>query len=286
MVAPGLVLTAAHCIFDFNNQSFFGDSLLVAPAYDNGIIQTSLPSSLVDKVYIFKRYYDKKNFDDIALLQLQQPIGQQIGWTGIAFSSDTSYFTGKVFHKFSYPGEKNPFDTTKHYNGDTLYYNYGYVDKLYPSWSLGVLSPSANGIPGQSGSAFLYTDNFEYYSFGVFSFSGNYRHFQITKNVFYQFKNIIDNYLVSSQEIFSQPNTIRIYPNPFTTQTILQTDNFLKNASLTVYNSSGQTVKQVNNLVGQTIFFHRDNLPSGLYFVRLTQDGKTFSADKFLIVDE
>ncbi len=78
---------------------------------------------------------------------------------------------------------------------------------------------------------------------------------------------------------------IRTSPNPFSAQTTFQANKFLKNASLTVYNLYGQTIKQMDNLSGQAIIFKRDNLPSGLYFVRLTQDGKTFSADKFVIVD-
>jgi hypothetical protein len=66
---------------------------------------------------------------------------------------------------------------------------------------------------------------------------------------------------------------MNIFPNPLSIQTTLHTDNRFINASLTVYNSVGQTVKCVDNLAGQTIIFHRDNLPSGLYFVRLMQDG-------------
>jgi len=80
-------------------------------------------------------------------------------------------------------------------------------------------------------------------------------------------------------------NFVNIYPNPFSSQTTLQTDNLFKNATLTVYNSYGQTVKQIKNISGQTITLFRDNIPSGLYFLRLTQDNKTFSADKLIITD-
>jgi len=83
----------------------------------------------------------------------------------------------------------------------------------------------------------------------------------------------------------AEGNQIFISPNPFPTQTTLQTDNYFKNVSLTVYNLFGQTVKQMNNLTGQTIIFHRDNLPSGLYFIRITQDNKIISADKLVIAD-
>jgi len=78
---------------------------------------------------------------------------------------------------------------------------------------------------------------------------------------------------------------INLYPNPFFSHTILQTDNILQNATLTVYNSFGQQVKQMVNISGQTVTLFRDNLPSGLYFVRLTQTSKVITADKLIITD-
>jgi len=80
-------------------------------------------------------------------------------------------------------------------------------------------------------------------------------------------------------------NNSSIFPNPFSKQTTLQTDILLKNATLTVDNCFGQTVKQINNISGQTVTLHRDNLPSGLYFIRLTQDNKVITADKLVITD-
>jgi len=73
------------------------------------------------------------------------------------------------------------------------------------------------------------------------------------------------------------------FPNPFSAQTTLQTDNLLHNATLTIYNSFGQTVKQIKNISGPTVTLFRDNLPSGLYFIRLTQDNKIITTDKLVI---
>lgn len=78
---------------------------------------------------------------------------------------------------------------------------------------------------------------------------------------------------------------ITIYPNPFTTQTTLQTNNLLHNATLTVNNCLGQTVKQIKNISGQTVSLSRDNLPSGLYYLRLTQDNRVITVDKLVITD-
>lgn len=80
-------------------------------------------------------------------------------------------------------------------------------------------------------------------------------------------------------------NFASISPNPFSTQTVLQTGNLLHNATLTVDNCFGQTVKQIKNINGQTITLSRDNLASGLYFVRLTADNKIYT-DKLIITDK
>jgi hypothetical protein len=81
-------------------------------------------------------------------------------------------------------------------------------------------------------------------------------------------------------------NQYFIFPNPFSSQTTLYTNNLLiKNATLIVYNSLGQIVKQIRNICGQTITLHRDNLPSGLYFIRLIQDNKIITTHKLVITD-
>jgi len=87
-------------------------------------------------------------------------------------------------------------------------------------------------------------------------------------------------------ENLENENNIVIYPNPFSSSTTLQTDNLLHNATLTVDNCFGQTVAQIKNISGQTVTFSRDNLASGLYFVRLMQDNKVIAIDKLVIADK
>lgn len=86
------------------------------------------------------------------------------------------------------------------------------------------------------------------------------------------------------REVF-ESNHISIYPNPFSVSTTLKAQTKFKDAMLTVYNSYGQTVRQTGNLSGQTITFHRDNLPCGMYLLRLTENQKTLSVDKLVITD-
>ncbi len=83
----------------------------------------------------------------------------------------------------------------------------------------------------------------------------------------------------------TQKNSIHIYPNPFSTQTTLKTDNLLHNATLTLYNLYGQTAKQFVIRNSASFVISRDGLPSGLYFIRLVQDGKTVATDKLIITD-
>jgi hypothetical protein len=78
---------------------------------------------------------------------------------------------------------------------------------------------------------------------------------------------------------------ITIFPNPFSSQTTLHSDNILKNATLTVCNTYGQTIRQIKNISGQTFTFNRDNLPAGLYILRMMQDNKTLATEKILIAD-
>ena len=79
---------------------------------------------------------------------------------------------------------------------------------------------------------------------------------------------------------------IKVYPNPFSFSTTLNIDIVLINATLTVYNSYGKTVKRIKNISGQTINLQRDNLSSGLYFLQLTQDNKILTTDKIIITDK
>ena len=86
-------------------------------------------------------------------------------------------------------------------------------------------------------------------------------------------------------ESLHKERRLKIFPNPFSTQTTFQTGSIFNDATLTVYNAFGQVVKQIKNVSGQTATLFRDNLASGLYFVRLTEENKIIAADKLLITN-
>jgi hypothetical protein len=75
-----------------------------------------------------------------------------------------------------------------------------------------------------------------------------------------------------------------IYPNPFSGETSFHTSENLKDASLVVYNSQG-AVKLIENISGQTFTLHRENLRSGLYWIKLIQGGKVIAIKKVVITE-
>ena len=89
----------------------------------------------------------------------------------------------------------------------------------------------------------------------------------------------------STGEIISN-FSLTIFPNPFSSQTTLQTGKFLKDATLIVYNLFGQQIKQLKNISGQTITFDRDNISNGIYFLQLKQDNKILATVQFVIADK
>lgn len=84
------------------------------------------------------------------------------------------------------------------------------------------------------------------------------------------------------ENIISSDNII-LSPNPFSVQSNLQINGSLENASVVLYNQFGQAVKQITNITGQSVIIQRDNLPSGLYFVRLVENNKVIITKKIVI---
>lgn len=75
-----------------------------------------------------------------------------------------------------------------------------------------------------------------------------------------------------------------IYPNPFSQQATLRTSNYLHNATFTLTNALGQTLRRIN-FSGQTFTIQRNHLPAGVYFVRLTQGNTVIAVKKLVITD-
>jgi hypothetical protein len=218
---------------------------------------------------------------------LRAPIGIDLGWIGIAYSSDFDYFNNKVFHKLSYPSVRDFIDSSKFYNGDTLYYNYGYID-TFPQYTTSLGIAGAWGVPGQSGSALFYTDNNNaYYSFGVLSFSNNCAHTHINQQMFYQLQHIIDQY-GHTVPITKIPNqrAIKVYPNPFSQQTEVEFENDAGiSYDFELIDLQGRIIQKQNQITPNNLTIKRKNLNNGIYFFRLVHQGQTVFSGKIQVRD-
>jgi acetyl esterase/lipase len=89
--------------------------------------------------------------------------------------------------------------------------------------------------------------------------------------------------LITGIEDTQNKKIIRLYPNPFSSSTTIETSDNFNNLTLTIFNLNGQQVKEIKNISGSGFTLYRDNLASGLYFMRLTQDSKLVLMDKLAI---
>ncbi len=86
-------------------------------------------------------------------------------------------------------------------------------------------------------------------------------------------------------ELTNDTKKFILYPNPFSDIATLITKSELNNATLTLYNSAGQIVKETKNISGHTTLLNRDHLPAGLYIIKMSYDNQILITDKILIVD-
>ena len=80
-------------------------------------------------------------------------------------------------------------------------------------------------------------------------------------------------------------SSFTINPNPFSSYTNLITDIYLKDATLNIYNTNGQLVKQIEKISGQTILLKREGLPDGLYYFKLLQEKNNLITGKLIITE-
>jgi hypothetical protein len=91
-------------------------------------------------------------------------------------------------------------------------------------------------------------------------------------------------YLETAVSEIEVNSPVTIYPNPFSLQTIIRPGRAFHNATLFLFNISGQQVKKLENISGPDITLSRDTLPAGLYFMQLMQDDKAL-IKKLMISD-
>ena len=262
MVSRRHVLTAAHCVSGINTDTLLFDSLYACPAFDNGQNNVRFPCSRVQKIFIFK---DWSIFsEDIALLQLEEPVGDLTGWISIGFNDSDSALQDGIFYKFSYPAiTMFPMDSAK-YNGDTLYYNYGKID-IVNNNQIGI--NHTNGIQGESGSSLIkVVNNQSYTSYGVLSFSNNLMHCRFTNWKYYYLESILHHDLIFALAEEHHGEGILVFPNPADDKIWVKNKGRSEIIGLSVLDIYGNILLR-RNPPFSCVDLH--SIPPGIYFVQI-----------------
>lgn len=262
MISRKHVLTAAHCVADFNANTLRNDSIFICPVYDNGLQNPNFECSWVSKVYFFENWNMSQT--DIAVLELETPIGEETGWISIGFNAvDTSMLNG-IFYKFSYPATTIPYIDPNIYNGDTLYYNYGIADQASEHF-VGINNTS--GIPGESGSSLIkIVNNYIYTTYGALSFSAGLQHSRLTNWKYFAFKSIIVNDLILGLTEKEEEIITAVFPNPTTgyLNVICQDNQIIKR--IDIFDVNGRKVME-KLFSSNQISIDFSGLPKGLYLL-------------------
>jgi len=119
-------------------------------------------------------------------------------------------------------------------------------------------------------------------SFNTQSFSPGTHSTTIYNNQVYLLKKVTS---AGLQDASNNNFSFHIFPNPFSSQTTLWANKYLSNATLSVKNIFGQSIVEIKNINGKKVTLQRNDLPIGLYFVRLTEDNKQTEIRKIIITD-
>lgn len=79
--------------------------------------------------------------------------------------------------------------------------------------------------------------------------------------------------------------TAAIYPNPFSTNTTIETNIELTDATITLYNHMGQMVRTYKNASGTSFQINRDGLNAGSYSITYHKNGKLLGIGKVKVID-
>ncbi len=113
LIDPFHVLTAGHCVYLHDEFNTFAESVTVIPGYESG--QSPLGIANATSLQSWSGWINQGDFDyDMAIIDLDRPIGAITGWHGYASRSTCSFYRTTDFTNPGYPAEL-PFD------GESMY---------------------------------------------------------------------------------------------------------------------------------------------------------------------
>jgi len=289
LVGKKYVLTAAHCVVNdldaLADLKEFVPNLFIKPGFNNGI-ESKFGTVKVSRTFIFKSYFNGNSKKDIALLELEEPIGEKTGWVSMGFENDRQKALSTRYLNFSYPMDASRLNLTKEVNGDTLCLKTGFPDLVSYDY-IGIRSA---GIPGESGSLLLAEDENGFTTYAVRNFSEEKFSFYRLKEedvlAFYQLINTtkLEKPNAQSTSLSSTPNLISIYPNPVFEKAIITTSPNIEQIQVAFYDLNNKEVLNTSlNGVNGKFLFENYALPQGNYFMIARQNNTVLGYTKFAI---
>ncbi|TWT44090.1 Glutamyl endopeptidase precursor [Phycisphaerae bacterium RAS1] len=164
------VLTAGHCVEAGGGGAAY-TNFYVVPAWEglydsSGNPTGSFGGANAVRAWVASGWTAGADFDDdLAILELDRPVGALTGWLGYGASSSPSFFTGNTFYGRGYPGSGG-------FPGDQMYTRSGPFDSTdytFPAWFGNEVRSNSRGYFGESGSGEYTLVSGSRYVFAVFS---------------------------------------------------------------------------------------------------------------------
>jgi len=86
-----------------------------------------------------------------------------------------------------------------------------------------------------------------------------------------------------NKEVNEEKVTLKIFPNPFSSQTTIQISETMSDATILMYDILGRKVQEIKNVEGRTATLSVSHLPGGIYIVQLIRNNIVVAMDKVII---
>jgi hypothetical protein len=98
-----------------------------------------------------------------------------------------------------------------------------------------------------------------------------------------------DAFLIKQQFVLGigepENTTGTIWPNPFSNATMITLDRPVEYATMKILSMDGQTIRILQNVSGTKIGLNREQLPAGVYLVRIEEGNRIVATERIVIID-
>jgi len=124
LIDPLHVITAGHCMYSHDPPLGWATLVQVEPGYELGSSPWGVATAIQMHSWTGWTQEEDSNHD-MAVIDLDRPIGVFTGWRGFGYDNDCDWFDYGYWKHFSYPAEYT-------FDGEVMYQNWGDFDEC--SW--------------------------------------------------------------------------------------------------------------------------------------------------------